>query len=125
VVTKRNAHGKAVERRLPVLIFHDFRRTAVRLERAGVARSVAMELVGHKTEPKSYCIKVTSQMRSPTCVTPTFWPAKTWLRFTFRPLKQIRPHCVTVANPAGRHDRARDDRVRSNARALGSVVEWV
>jgi hypothetical protein len=27
-------------------------------------------------------MKVTSQMRSPTCVTPTFWPAQTWLRFT-------------------------------------------
>jgi hypothetical protein len=29
-------------------------------------------------------------------LTPKFWPAKTWLRFTFRPLKQIRPHWVTV-----------------------------
>jgi integrase len=36
---------------LPGRILHDFRRTAVRnLERAGMPRSVAMELVGHRTE---------------------------------------------------------------------------
>ena len=41
-------------------------------------------------------MKVTSQTWSATCVTPTFWPAKTWLRLILRRLKQIRPHPVTV-----------------------------
>jgi hypothetical protein len=48
----RGAWSKACENAgLPGRIPHDFRRTAVRnLERAGVSRSVAMKMTGHKTE---------------------------------------------------------------------------
>jgi integrase len=46
----RDAHGKLVKK-IAGKIPHDFRRTAVRnLERAGVSRSAAMRMVGHKTE---------------------------------------------------------------------------
>jgi hypothetical protein len=57
---------KIAERRLPGLIFHDFRRTAVRnLERAGVPRSVAMKMVRHKTEAiyRRYAIFSESDLR--------------------------------------------------------------
>jgi integrase len=51
---------------VPDRIPHDFRRTAVRnLERAGVARSVAMMMVGHKTEAiyKRYAIVAEVDLR--------------------------------------------------------------
>ena len=50
----------------PGRIPHDFRRTAVRnLERAGVPRSVAMAMVGHKTEAiyRRYAIVSASDLR--------------------------------------------------------------
>jgi len=47
----RRCQGSTVKMRIFVLGDHDFRRTAVRnLERAGVPRSVAMKITGHKTE---------------------------------------------------------------------------
>ena len=66
VVKRKRADDRVVERRLPGLLVHDFRRTAVRrLERAGVARSVAMKLVGHKTEAiyRRYAIVSESDLR--------------------------------------------------------------
>jgi hypothetical protein len=46
----RSANGKLIKK-IGARIPHDFRRTAVRnLERAGVSRSDAMKMVGHRTE---------------------------------------------------------------------------
>jgi integrase len=51
---------------LPNALLHDFRRTAVRnLERAGVARTTAMEMVGHETQAiyERYAIQDTAMLR--------------------------------------------------------------
>ena len=48
---RRAWRGACLSAGLPGRIPHDFRRSVVRnLERAGVTRSVAMELVGHRTK---------------------------------------------------------------------------
>jgi hypothetical protein len=61
----KDIKGKVVKKiadRIP----HDFRRTAVRnLERAGVARSAAMKMIGHRTESiyRRYAIADESMLR--------------------------------------------------------------
>jgi integrase len=59
----------------PKRIFHDFRRTAVRnLERAGVPRSTAMQMVGHQTESiyRRYAIVDESMHREAAALLDTF-----------------------------------------------------
>ena len=51
---------------MPWLLLHDLRRSAVHnLERAGVSRSVAMKLTGHKTENiyRRYALGAESDLR--------------------------------------------------------------
>jgi hypothetical protein len=59
--------GKPKARVKALRLLHDFRRTAVRnLERAGVPRSVAMRMVGHRTEAvyRRYAIVSESDLRA-------------------------------------------------------------
>jgi hypothetical protein len=42
-------------------------------------------------------MKVTSQIRSLTCFTPTFCPAKTWLTLILRRFQRMRPHVRAYA----------------------------
>jgi integrase len=62
---------------VPGRLLHDFRRTAVRnLERAGVARSVAMKITGHKTESvyRRYAIVSDADLQEATRkLIGTFW----------------------------------------------------
>ncbi len=61
-------------------LLHDFRRTAVRnLERAGVSRSAAMKLTGHKTEAvyRRYAIVDSSMLQEAAAKLATFHAAQT------------------------------------------------
>lgn len=63
----RDERGVIVRPHLLGRVFHDFRRSAVRnLERAGVPRSVAMRLTGHRTESvyRRYAIVAAADLRA-------------------------------------------------------------
>ena len=66
IKTLRRAWRTACKEAGPGLLLHDLRRSAVRnLERAGISRSVAMKLTGHKTEAvyRRYAIVAESDLR--------------------------------------------------------------
>ncbi len=52
--------------------------------------------VSWSKNPRSYCMKLTSQIWSLTSLMPTFCPAKAWLRLIFCAPRQMRPQRVTV-----------------------------
>ena len=69
---------------LPGRIPHDFRRTAVRnLERAGVSRSVAMKMTGHKTEAvyRRYAIVSEQDLREAAVKLATSEQGSRWAKY--------------------------------------------
>ncbi len=85
----------------PHRIPHDFRRTAVRnLERAGVPRSAAMKMVGHKTEAiyRRYAIADESMLREGAAKLEALLQAQ---RGAFRVVVPLRTGKVSAKSPGG------------------------
>jgi len=59
---KRSWRTACEDAAVPGRVRHDLRRTSVRnLDRAGVSRSVAMRMTGHKTESVYRCYAIVSE----------------------------------------------------------------